>query len=421
MASQPSLAKRRDQHLGAGTTLFYEKPVHLVRGEGVSLFDPEGRRYVDMYNNVPCVGHCHPHVVEAITRQVSTLNVHSRYLHEGVVEYAARLTAKHHGAMDNAIFTCTGTEANEVAIIMARIATGGRGIICSDEAYHGNSDLVSKLTRCRESTGEVRSVPFPDTYRYDGDAPAGEYFLAKLDEVIEGFKRDGIGLAGMLICPLFANEGLPNVPVGYMKQAMEKVHAAGGLMISDEVQSGLCRAGSWWGYEIAGIEPDIATLGKPIGAGVPVAGVVASRKLVEAFRRKTRYFNTFASSPLQAAAGNAVLDVLEQENINEHVTSVGGWLREQLEAVSQRCESLGDVRGQGLFLGLEWVTDRASKEPDVAGAERMVNLLKDKGFLISNAGAYDNVLKLRPPLVFSRADGEAFLAAFEQSLDELYG
>ena len=149
--------------------------------------------------------------------------------------------------------------------------------------------------------------------------------------------------------------------------------------------------------------------------------MVASRELVETFRRKTRYFNTFASSPLQAAAGNAVLDVLEQENINDHVTRVGGWVRERLEAVSQRCEPLGDVRGQGLFLGLEWVTDRASKKPDVAGAVRMVNVLKDKGFLISNAGAYNNVLKLRPPLVFSLAEGEAFLSAFEQSIDELYG
>jgi len=421
MATQSNLATRRDQYLGAGTTLFYERPVHLVSGEGVYLFDPDGRRYVDMYNNVPCVGHCHPHVVEAITRQVSTLNVHSRYLHEGVVDYAARLVGKLHSGLENTVFTCTGTEANEVAIIMARIATGARGIICTDESYHGNSDLVSQLTRCRATSGEVRSIPWPDTYRYDGDVDATDYYLDCLDQVIAGFKRDGVGIAGMLICPIFANEGLPELPDGLLAKAMARVHEAGGLMISDEVQAGLCRAGRWWGYEVAGIEPDIVTLGKPIGSGVPVAAAISSRSIVEKYRQQTRYFNTFASSPLQAAAGNAVLDVLENEDLVTNSASVGGWLLDRLGSVSQRYDFIGDVRGCGLFLGLEWVTDRQSKMPDVAGAERMVNALKDKGFLISNAGAYDNVLKLRPPLVFSKDDAEAFVQAFEATLDEIYG
>ena len=270
-----------------------------------------------MYNNVPCVGHCHPHVVDAISRQIATLNVHSRYLHEGVVDYAERLMATHHDAIESVIFACTGTEANEVALMMARAATGGRGIICSNLAYHGNSAEVKKLTRCTASEGDVRSIPFPETFRYDADGDAADYFLGRVEAVIAGFASDGIPFAGMLVCPLFANEGLPNVPAGFMARAIELVHAAGGLFICDEVQSGLCRAGRWWGYELMDITPDIVTMGKPIGAGVPLSAVAASRSLIESFRSKTRYFNTYASSPLQAAAGSAVLDVIENEGLRE--------------------------------------------------------------------------------------------------------
>ena len=215
MSTQPNLAQRRDHYLGAGTALFYQEPVHIVRGEGVSLFDPDGRRYVDMYNNVPCVGHCHPHVVEAISRQVATLNVHSRYLHEGVVNYAERLTEKHHKGIENAIFTCTGTEANEVALIMARAASGGQGIICSDAAYHGNSTEVRKLTRQQSNQGDVRSIPFPDTYRYAGTTEPGDFYLQKLQQVIAGFKRDGIPLAGMLVCSIFAQRRPSQCATGF--------------------------------------------------------------------------------------------------------------------------------------------------------------------------------------------------------------
>ena len=424
MGDIAELNGRRDNVLGAGTPLFYSEPLHLVRGEGVSLFDPNGRRYTDMYNNVASVGHCHPHVVEAISRQVSTLNVHSRYLHEGVVTYAERLTQKHHDGIECAILTCSGTEANEVALLMARGATKARGIICTDAAYHGNSAAVGCLTRLNpreiKDSAEVRAVSFPDTYRFAGENPC-DYYLEELDRTIESFKRDHIPFAGMLVCSIFANEGLPNVPHNYMPQAIKMVHDAGGLFICDEVQSGLCRTGNWWGYENMGIHPDIATMGKPIGAGVPLAAVAASRELVEGFRSQTRYFNTFASSPLQAAAGNAVLDVIENEGIRDSVKSVGSRLLGQLEQIQERCEQIGDVRGVGLFIGMEWVTDRTSKEPDPDGAKKIVNALKEKGFLISNAGAYANMLKIRPPLVFERSDGDSFIEAFQETLHQIYG
>ena len=412
------LAKRRDALLGRGAPLFYEEPLHIVRGEGVAVFDSQGRRYFDMYNNVPCVGHCHPHVVRAISEQAATLNVHSRYLHEGILNYAERLTEHHHEGIESVVFTCTGTEANEVALMMARLGTEGRGIVCTDAGYHGNSAEVRRLTRPKDNNDEVRSIPFPETYRNNAEQPT-EWYLDKLRETIESFRRDGIPFAGMLVCPILANEGLPNIPPGFMAEAARLVHEHGGLFIADEVQAGLCRSGRWWGYETMKFQPDIVVMGKPLGAGVPLAGTAAKRELVENFRRNTGYFNTFASSPLQAAAGNAVLDVIENEDLRDNVQATGAFMGEELRKLQANCEAMGDVRGHGLFIGIEWVADRESKAPNRSGAVGVVNAMKGKGFLIGNAGAFGNVVKIRPPLVFSRENASAFLTAFAQTIDEL--
>lgn len=419
--SSGDLKARRDAVFGAGSTLFYREPVHIVRGEGVHLYDTDGKRYVDMYNNVPSVGHCHPHVVEAVSKQIATLNVHNRYLHEAILEYGERLTATHHDGIENVVFSCTGTEANEVALMMARAATEGRGIICSDAAYHGNSTEVRRLNHCHSSSGEIRSVPFPDLLRFDQiDTqldPRG-YYLSRIEETIAGFSRDGIPFAGMLFCPIFANEGLPDVPDGFLAEAARLVREAGGLFMSDEVQAGLCRTGRWWGYEHQGFEPDIVSMGKPLGAGMPLAATAARRELMETFRRKTRYFNTFASSPGQAAAGNAVLDVIEAENLLEQIGQVGDFLRAELRPLMDRCEPMIDVRGSGLFVSIEWADGR---EPDSAGAMQVVDMLKARGYLTSNAGAYNNVVKLRPPLVFTQADAERFISTFVDVLDSING
>ena len=411
------LLQRRNAAFGAGAPLFYQEPLHIVRGEGVTVFDAQGRRYVDLYNNVPCVGHCHPRVAGAIADQVATLNVHSRYLHEDIVRYAERLTGRLHDGIDSVVFTCTGTEANEVALMTARLATGGRGIVCTDAAYHGNSAEVRKLTQAKGSQGEVRSFPFPQLYRPVSDEPL-RWHLDRLQEALDGFEKDGIALAGMLVCPIFANEGLPDVPAGFMAEAARLVRRHGGLFIADEVQAGLCRTGRWWGYEGQGAQPDIVVMGKPLGAGVPLAAAAASRDLIETFRRGTGYFNTFASSPLQAAAGNAVLDVIEQEDLRANAAAIGAVLRQGLEALQGQCEAAGDVRGHGLFLGVEWVRDRQSRKPDRQGAVAVVNALKERGFLVGSAGAYGNVVKIRPPLVFSHEDAAAFLAAVEDVLAE---
>ncbi len=421
-----TLMERRDRALGAGAPLFYRQPLHIVRGEGVHLFDADGRRYVDMYNNVPCVGHAHPRVVEAMAGQQATLNVHSRYLHEAIVAFAERLAALHGPQIESVVFSCSGTEANEIALRMARFATGRRGILCTDATYHGNNDLVGSLSGLggREVTHpDVAAFAFPQTLRpivpgLTGEALAGAY-LDSLEGAIQRLEASGAGVAALIVCSIFANEGLPDVPPGFMARAAERVRAAGGLVIADEVQAGYGRCGQWWGYGVTGFTPDIVVTGKPMGAGLPLAATAASRALVETFRRHTRYFNTFASSPLQAAVGMAVLDVIEDEGLIENAATVGPALKAALEARRHRWGAIGDIRGVGLFIGIEMVD--AEGRPDREQAVEVVNRLKDLGFLTSNAGAHGNVVKIRPPLVFSRGDADAFLIAFDAVIDGLRG
>ncbi len=415
------LLARRERLLGAGVATFYQDPVHIVRGEGVWLYDADGRRYLDLYNNVPCVGHAHPRVVEAMQRQTETLNVHSRYLHEGILDYAEHLTSVHADHLTTAVFTCSGTEANEVAVLMARAATGGRGLIYTQAGYHGNSTEVRKLSRLRgDHEPEFRSIPVPQRYRpvEEGleDEALTEAYLARLQAEIDGFAKDGVAFAGMMACSILANEGLPDIPPGFMGRAAEMVRAAGGVFISDEVQAGFARSGNWWGYETTGIKPDIVSMGKPMGNGLPLAGVVASQEMVDTFRQRTRYFNTFASSPLQAAVGQAVLEVIEGEGLVASVADVGGYLIENLRSLQESCEPMSDVRGHGLFIGMEWVKDRESKEPDPAGADVIVNRLREAGFLMGRAGEHGNVLKVRPPLVLKREQADMFLEAFEAAI-----
>ncbi|HEX2885095.1 aspartate aminotransferase family protein [Vineibacter terrae] len=421
-----TLVARREQALGAGAPLFYNEPLHIVRGEGVHLFDADGRRYVDMYNNVPCVGHAHPHVVEAMVRQQGTLNVHSRYLHEGIVAFAERLTRLHPAGIQSVIFTCSGTEANEIALRMARMATGRRGIICTNATYHGNSEAVGKLTRLGDQQpagGDVRAIPFPEKLRPivpgASDAELCEAYLERLSDAIQHLERSGAGLAGLIVCSILANEGLPDIPAGFMARAAEMVRAAGGVVIADEVQAGYCRTGHWWGYEVTRFTPDIVVTGKPMGNGLPLAATAASKTLVDTFRAQTRYFNTFASSPLQAAVGMAVLDVIEREGLRENVAAVGAALKAALTQRKGRRAFIGDVRGHGLFIGIEIVTGDGS--PDRERTVEIVNRIKDKGFLTSNAGAFGNVVKIRPPLTFSQRHAEEFLDAFDATLDDING
>ena len=424
MTVNTKLLERRYRLLGAGAPLFYNEPVHIVKGEGVWLYDSDGKKYLDVYNNVPNVGHCHPHVVAALYRQSQTLNVHNRYLHELVLEYAERLTGLHNDPLSMAFIVCTGSEANEVALRMARLATGKQGIICTNFTYHGNTTAVDELSTIFHAgmspSPNVKTVPFPETYRPLNDlsgAALADAYAAKVKQAIDEFEEEGMGFAGILICSIFANEGLPEVPPAYMKQAMKHVRDAGGLYIADEVQGGFARTGKkMWGYQVGGITPDIATMGKPMGNGHPIAGVVARPDLVNGFRQRVMYFNTFGGNPVQCAVGMAVLDVIEQENLQRNALVVGEYIRDGLRSLQSEYELIGDVRGHGLFIGVELVTDREAKTPATAETKIIVNAMKDKGVLSSNIGVYDNVLKLRPPLPFSKDNADLLLSVLQDVL-----
>ena len=422
------LLERREQALGAGAQLFYTDPLHIVRGDGVELFDADGRRYIDMYNNVPCVGHGNARVAEAMAAQQATLNVHSRYLHEGIVSFAERLVALHHDGIESAVISCTGTEAVEVAMNMARIATGRRGVIATNATYHGNTETVIALRQAAsqpEEHPEVATFPFPQQLRpirdgLDGAALADAY-LDELAAAIGRLKSSGAGVAAIILCSIQANEGLPDIPGNFMAQAAQLVREAGGLVIADEVQAGYCRTGRWWGYEVTGFEPDIAVMGKPMGNGLPLAATVASRQLVERFRGATRYFNTYGASPLQAAVGHAVIDEIEDRGLAASVAELGFGLKAALTERAERHEWIADVRGHGLFIGVEMVERGGNLVPDRSRAVEFADRLKERGVLASNAGAFANVLKLRPPLVLQQSHAEEFLSAFDAVIDDIDG
>jgi 4-aminobutyrate aminotransferase-like enzyme len=425
--SELTLLQRRHRVLGSASPLFYDNPLHLVRGEGVWLFDVDGRRYLDVYNNVPCVGHCNPHVVEAISRQAAQLNIHTRYLDEQIVSYAERLTATFDDPLDTVMFTCTGSEANELALRLARFASGGTGIVVSTYNYHGNSASLAQVTTALPSPepfgAHARAVPIPCLYQ----APAGTtpeqllaQYTANIARAIASLKAEGIRPAALLIDTLFANEGLPRVPAGFVEKAAALIREAGGLFIADEVQSGFARTGEHlWGHQAHAVVPDIVTLGKPMGNGYPLAGLITNGSLVESFGRSAMYFNTFGGSPVAAAAGMAVLDVIEREQLLANARNVGAYVQLRLDGLAQKHNLIGDVRGKGLFFAVELVRDRNTKTPAGIEARRVVNDMRERGVLISKIGADDNILKMRPPLVFSIAHADLFIDTLDAALSAL--
>lgn len=411
-SDERELVRRREKLLGPAYRLFYQKPVHLVRGEGVWLYDPAGERYLDVYNNVASVGHCNPRVVEALTRQASTLNTHTRYLHETILTYAERLQKKVPGELGHIMFTCTGSEANDLALRVTRAYTGRRGMIVTKLAYHGLTCAVSELS---PSLGEyvergphVRLVPPPDSYRGEGDV--GKAFATGVRAAIADMRANGIEPAALLVDTIFSSDGVFADPPGFLREAVEVIRAEGGLFIADEVQPGFGRVGpDFWGFARHGLVPDMVTVGKPMGNGHPMAGVFMKPHLVEEFGRKARYFNTFGGNPVACAVGLAVLDVIEGEGLPERARDVGDYMRAGLRDLAGRYEAIGDVRGAGQFTGLELVEDRAGKVPAAALTTRIVNGLRERHVLISATGPGANILKIRPPLVFTREHADIFL------------
>ncbi|MCO6187902.1 aspartate aminotransferase family protein [Rhizobium sp. L1K21] len=417
------LVARRRALLGPNVSTFYDEPVHIVRGEGVWLWDADGRKYLDCYNNVPHVGHCNPRVVEAICKQASTLNTHTRYLHEGILNYVERLTATFDDPLKTAILTCTGSEANDIALRMAEAMTGKRGIIATDATYHGNTTLVSHLSK--SNVPEVgfgldqylRHVEAPDSLRISD--PDGQHFAAKVQEAIDDLEQSGIGFAALIVCPLFLNEGFPTQKEGWLKPAAEAARRAGGLVICDEVQSGFGRCGThFWAHQKQGVIPDIVTMGKPMGNGHPVAGLVTSAEIMARFRKSFRYFNTFGGNPVSCAAAMAVLEELQEKQLQDHARKMGLLAYDRLMELAAKYPVIGDVRQSGMVFGAEFVLDHDSKEPAVSFTDRVVNKMRHRGFILSKLGRHKNTLKIRPPMPFAEEHLDLLITALDEVIGE---
>jgi 4-aminobutyrate aminotransferase-like enzyme/Ser/Thr protein kinase RdoA (MazF antagonist) len=413
-----ALLERRRRALPR-SPLFYEHPVHLVRGEGVWLFDPDDRRYLDCYNNVPVVGHGHPRVVRAVAEQQRLLATHSRYLHEAIVELAERLKATLPPALDAVLVVNSGSEANDLAWRIARAATGRSGAVVSAYAYHGLTEATHALSPEEWAKGElpghVATVPAPDGYRgaYRRETEGwAERYATHIGDAAQAL--GGHGFAAIYLDPAFTADGILVPPPAYLAEAARRARALGGVLIADEVQAGHGRYGTGlWSFQPSGIEPDMVVMGKPMGNGFPVAALVVRSQLLAAVPEEVELFSTFGGNPVACAAALAVLAVIEDEGLVASAAETGSYLRQGLEALAGRHPVIGDVRGEGLLLGAELVDEE--REPAAGRAGRVTEAMRERGILISTTGPAGNVLKIRPPLVFQREHADLLL----QTLDEV--
>jgi 4-aminobutyrate aminotransferase-like enzyme/Ser/Thr protein kinase RdoA (MazF antagonist) len=426
--SRAEIVAARKANLLPNLSISYAEPIKFVRGEGAWLIDDRGRAYLDCFNNVCHVGHAHPHVVEAIAKQAARLNTNTRYLHDAIVAYAERLTATLPPELCVAAFACSGSEANSLMLRMARTHTGRREAIVLDWAYHGTTPELIDLSpyKYKRKGGKGRpehvfEAAIPDSYRAPADWPAGEHgarFAESVAEQIAAMAKEGRAPGLLLAESIPSVAGQVFLPDGYLREVYAMVRAAGGLCVADEVQVGFGRVGShWWAFETQGVVPDIVTMGKPIGNGHPMAALVATREVAASFDNGMEYFNTFGGNPVSCAAGLAVLDVIEQGDLRRNATEIGNYLLTRFRDMQTRHEAIGDVRGMGLFLGIELVEDRAGKVPATALARKINNGMRARGALIGTEGPHDNVLKMRPPMIFTRAHADRLVEILEDTFE----
>ncbi|WP_135452856.1 aminotransferase class III-fold pyridoxal phosphate-dependent enzyme [Mycobacterium sp. DL99] len=414
------LLLRRQTVLGRHTPLFYREPLQIVAARGVEVTGSDGRTYLDAYNNVPHVGHCHPAIIEAISQQMSTVNVHSRYLTDTPIEYAERLLSLFPAPLDMMFFTNSGSEANDLALRLARFHTRSTGVLVSDHSYHGNTQALVSLTTglpTSEPLGaHIRTFTAPDNL---DPSFSVEDALLQIDHAIAELQRTGHGVAAVLFDPLFSTEGLPQLPPGYLDGLCARVRQAGGLVIADEVQSGLGRTADYmWGFEATGFVPDLAVLGKPMGNGFPLGAVIAPADLIESFSEANLYFNTFATSPAAGAAGLAVLHVMETEKLMLRAQQASAMFAAGMQDLVDGDDRLVGVRGAGMFLGMQFV-DPHSGESDGPTARAVVEAMRANGVLIGRVGRRDEVLKIRPPLAFDTDHADFAVNAFAKSLAQV--
>ena len=427
--SSSEIIDYRKEHLGKNMSISYLHPIHAVRGHGVFLLDDTGRRFLDTVNNVAHVGHEHPRVVAAGQRQMAVLNTNTRYLHDTIVEFVEALLKTMPPSLNVAYVVNSGSEANELALRLARTGTGQQDMIVSEMGYHGNTTGCVAISSYKfDGPGgkgpskHVHVIPTPDVYRgkyRSPDEKAGINYGSHVRGALKMIKEQGRGPAALIMESVISCGGQVELPAGFLTHAYSDVRNAGGVCIADEVQTGCGRAGDhFWAFAQHGVTPDIVTIGKPIGNGHPLGVVVTTQRLAEAFQNGMEYFNTFGGNPVSCAVGLEVLRVIEEENLRDNARIVGGYLKAGLRELMQDFEILGDVRGPGLFLGIDLVTSRETRQPATRQAAYVVNRMRGKGILMSTDGPFNNVLKIKPPMVFSLEHADFLMGALAQVLKE---
>lgn len=423
------LLSDRREYIGRNLSISYKEKLKIVKGALQYLYDDKGRTFIDCVNNPSHVGHCHPVVVKRMQQQIATLNTNTRYLNDHMMEYAKRLTATLPPSLKVCYFTNSGSEANDLAIRISRHFTQQKDIIVLDHAYHGTSTVAMEMSPYKfDSKGGAGKMPWihkamnPDMYRGPykyGDEDAGKKYAADVKRIIEKLKEEGKAPAVFICETLLGVGGQIPLPPGYLKEVYQQVRAAGGICIADEVQVGFGRVGDkFWGFELQEVVPDIVVMGKPIGNGHPLAAVVVTNELADAFNNGLEYFNTFGGNPVSMVTGLAVLDVIQQEEMQQYAKETGEYLMNGLKGLMEKHPIISDVRGHGLFIGAEMVTSRETLEPAVAEIDAVVEVMKRKGFLLSTDGPLHNVLKIKPPMPFNKQNADELVACLDEALSE---
>lgn len=414
--ASPGLLGRRQANFGAASVLFFQRPIEMVAAEGCWMQAADGQRFLDFYNNVPSVGHSHPRVVAAIRKQLGRLNTNTRYLNAAVEDYIDRVRGTLPGADWNVLMTCTGSEANDLALRVAMAATEARGIIVTETAYHGNSYLTTEASPSSYKKGappeHVVAIPAPGEDAYGADIAEG--FAAAVEGAVLRLSEVGYKPAALLTDSIFSSDGVFAHPAGFLANAVAVARKAGAVWIADEVQPGLGRTGeAFWGFQRHDVEPDLVTCGKPMGNGFPMAVMAARRDLLSRFCETFGYFNTFGGNPVAAAAGSAVLDVIADEELQANAQNMGTYLSEALCALASRDERIGDVRGAGLFIGLD-LCGPDGPDPDLAIA--VINGMRERSVMIGACGKYGHTLKIRPPLCLKQSEADRFIETLDATL-----
>ena len=420
----------RKKFIGNNLSISYQQPIKVIQGALQYLYDDQGKTYIDCVNNPSHVGHAHPVLVKQMQNQIATLNTNTRYLSDMMVDYAKRLTQTLPSSLSVCYFVNSGSEANDLAIRMSRCFTGSEDVIVLDHAYHGTSTLTIDISPYKfDSKGGQGQKPWvhkamnPDGYRgpytYQ-DPQVGKKYAADIKRIIDELAKEQKKPAAFICESLLGVGGQMPLPENYLSNVYAHVRAAGGVCIADEVQVGFGRVGStFWGFELQNVIPDIVVMGKPMGNGHPLAAVVVNQKIADAFNNGLEYFNTYGGNPVSMATGLSVLDIIETEQMQEHALEVGNYFMNELRALQNRFPIIDDVRGHGLFIGAELVKDKKLKTPAVPEIDVIVNKMKERGFLVSTDGPYHNVLKIKPPMTFSKANAKSFCENLGQVLSEM--